>query len=288
MADPKAVLFGNVPGNFFVDSTCIDCDLCRGIAPDSFAPADGFSVVARQPETPEQIRLASMALVACPTGSIGTRGGTDMGPAIRAYPDSIDADVYFCGYASRDSFGAASYLIVRDEGNVLVDSPRFAGPLVRRLNEMGGVSRMFLSHRDDVADHARFHNRFGCERIIHEADSRGIPAENLLEGEEPIELTHDLTIIPTPGHTRGHAVLLYRERFLFTGDHLAWSPNYEHLIAFRRHNWYSWPETIRSMERLLDYRFEWVLPGHGRRAHYPSAVMRTKVAECVEWMKRVA
>ncbi len=288
MADPKAVLSGNVEGNFFVDSTCIDCDLCRQIAPNSFVAADGFSVVGRQPETSDQLRLASMALVVCPTGSIGTREKMDLGPAIRAYPDPIEDDVYFCGYASRDSFGGASYLIVRDEGNVLIDSPRFAGPLVSRLDEMGGVSKMFLSHRDDVADHARFHDRFSCERIIHKADSGGIPAETRFDGEASIELGDGLTIIPTPGHTRGHAVLLYRERFLFTGDHLAWSPNYEHLIAFRRHNWYSWPETIRSMERLLDYRFEWVLPGHGRRAHYPHTVMREKVAECVEWMKRVA
>jgi glyoxylase-like metal-dependent hydrolase (beta-lactamase superfamily II)/ferredoxin len=257
MADPKAVLLGNVAGNFFVDSTCIDCDLCRQIAPNSFVAAAGFSVVGRPPETSDQLRLAAMALLVCPTASIGTREKMDLGPAIRACPDPIDEDVYFCGYASRDSFGGASYLIVRDEGNVLIDSPRFAGPLVRRLDEMGGVSKMFLSHRDDVADHARFHDRFDCERIIHKADSGGIPAEIRFDGEAPIELGDGLAIIPTPGHTR-------------------------------RHNWYSWPETIRSMERLLNYRFEWVLPGHGRRAHCPFTVMREKVAECVEWMKRVA
>jgi len=29
----------------------------------------------------------------------------------------------------------------------------------------------------------------------------------------------DLLVIPTPGHTRGHVVFLYRKKFLFTGDH---------------------------------------------------------------------
>ncbi len=29
MADPKKRVLENVPGDFFVDSTCIDCDACR-------------------------------------------------------------------------------------------------------------------------------------------------------------------------------------------------------------------------------------------------------------------
>jgi len=59
---------------------------------------------------------------------------------------------------------------------------------------------------------------------------------------------------------RGHAVLLYRNKFLFTGDHLAWSPNPNSLIAFRSACWYSWTEQTRSMAKILDYDFEWVLP----------------------------
>ena len=288
MADISAALTGNVAGNFFVDDTCIDCDLCRQIAPVSFREESGQSVVYGQPESAEEIRRAQLALVACPTGSIGTREKADLGAAIRAYPERIESNVYFCGFASRDSFGASSYLIVRPEGNVLVDSPRFSGKLVQRLAELGGVSMMFLTHRDDVADHERFRAQFGCERIIHRRDAGGIAAERLLEGTSPVELGTKLTAIPTPGHTRGHAVLLYGDRFLFTGDHLAWSPRYEHLIAFRQLNWYSWPETIRSMTRLLDYRFEWVLPGHGRRAHFPASLMAERLAECVNWMKHVA
>ncbi len=288
MADLHAILPGNVAGNFFVDDTCIGCDLCRQIAPESFRHEDEQSVVYRQPEGDSEVRAVEMSILTCPTGSIGTREKTDFREARRSYPEVVEDNVHFCGFASRDSFGASSYLIVRPEGNVLVDSPRFARPLVRRIEELGGVSTMFLSHRDDVADHERFHAHFGCDRIIHTHEGRAVRAEIFLDGTTPVELDPDLTAIPTPGHTRGHAVLLYDNRFLFTGDHLAWSPNYRHLIAFRRHNWYSWPETIRSMARLLDHRFEWVLPGHGRRAHYPAPLMHQKVAECVEWMKRVA
>jgi glyoxylase-like metal-dependent hydrolase (beta-lactamase superfamily II)/ferredoxin len=288
MANPKAVLPGNAKGNFFVDDSCIDCDLCRQIAPEVYVADAGQSVVGRQPRGRFESLLAEMALITCPTGSIGTLEKTDLTPAIASYPEEIAESVYFCGFASRDSYGAASYLILRPEGNVLVDSPRFSKALVQRLELLGGVSMMFLTHRDDVADHEKFRDHFDCERVLHSGEGRGFGVERTLEGLEAVMLGEGLTAVPTPGHTRGHMVLHYKDRFLFTGDHLAWSPAHEHLIAFRRLNWYSWPETIKSMTRLLEYPFEWVLPGHGRRAHFPASVMSEKLAECVEWMKRVA
>ncbi len=147
---------------------------------------------------------------------------------------------------------------------------------------------MFMSHRDDVADHEKFKERFGCRRIIHRADARGVEAEQLLEGHETIALDKDLLAIPVPGHTRGHVVLLYRDKFLFTGDHLAWSDERRSLHAFRSVAWYSWREQTQSMKRLLDLRFEWVLPGHGRRGHQPANVMHKKLEECIDWMETVA
>ncbi len=44
----------------------------------------------------------------------------------------------FCGWASESSYGAAAWLIRRPDGNVLVDSPRFASTLADRLHELGG------------------------------------------------------------------------------------------------------------------------------------------------------
>lgn len=287
MTNPKGILPGNVLGEFYVDETCIDCDLCRQVAPKSFMALGGYSIVFSQPITSQNTLDACKALVTCPTGSIGTQGKPDLLKARDAFPDLIDQNVYFCGYASRKSFGGSSYFIERPEGNILVDSPRFTRQLVRRIEDMGGVSIMFLTHRDDVAEHEKFRSHFECDRIIHQEESSGVLAERIVTGSEPVSVDKDLTIIPTPGHTKGHCTLLYG-KFLFSGDHLAWSSKHRHLVAFREHNWYSWPETISSMVRLLDYTFEWVLPGHGRRAHYPANVMREKVAECVEWMTRVA
>jgi glyoxylase-like metal-dependent hydrolase (beta-lactamase superfamily II)/ferredoxin len=286
MANLSRAYVENTPGKFFVDDTCIDCDLCRQIAPSVFKEDSDHSVVYHQPDSPAEAHRSAMALVACPTGSIGTRDKLDSKAAAASYPELVDANVYFCGYASHSSYGASSYLITRPEGNVLVDSPRFARTLVRRIEEMGGISLMFFSHRDDVADHEKFHAHFGCRRVIHRADARGIEAEQLLEGEEPVALDDELLAIPVPGHTRGHVVLLFRHKFLFTGDHLAWSDNRGGLIAFRDVAWYSWREQTKSMKRLLDFRFEWVLPGHGRRAHQPQEKMHQSLINCIEWMER--
>jgi ferredoxin len=66
----------NVPGTFYVDDTCIDCDLCRNTAPDFFKRFDegGYTVVVRQPQTPEELALAEEALMGCPTDSIDNDG----------------------------------------------------------------------------------------------------------------------------------------------------------------------------------------------------------------------
>ncbi len=280
----------NVSGDFYVDRTCIDCDTCRWMAPDVFREVDDQSAVYHQPTNEAERLRAMQALLSCPTASIGTvEKPLDIKQAQASFPIPVAANVYHCGYHAENSFGAASYLIQRSQGNVLVDSPRFAPPLVKRLEEMGGVKYLYLTHRDDVADHQKFADHFGCQRILHTDEitsgTRGV--EIKLSGQEPIALEPDLLIIPVPGHTRGHTVLLYDNTFLFTGDHLAWSDQQQHLIAFRYACWYSWAELTRSMQKLLPYSFEWVLPGHGRRYHADRKTMKQQLQQCIEWMQTV-
>jgi glyoxylase-like metal-dependent hydrolase (beta-lactamase superfamily II)/ferredoxin len=289
MANPARRLPQNIAGDFFVDETCIDCDACRQIAPRTFRDHGDQSSVYRQPETSVEIHQALKSLVACPTGSIGTTRRHDTRAAVEAFPELIDGNVYFCGFTAESSFGAWSYLVVRPEaegGNVLVDSPRFSRPLVKNIEALGGVKTIFLTHRDDVADHEAFARRFGAARVMH-ADDRAARhgVERAVEGEQEVRLDETLRAIPTPGHTRGHMVLLYKDQYLFTGDHLAWSPARRGLTAFRGACWYSWAEQTRSMEKLLGYTFAWVLPGHGRIHGGEPSAMREHLRACVEWMK---
>ena len=287
MADRKKARVQNVAGDFFVDETCIDCDTCRWMAPGVFREAEGKEAVYHQPQSDEEKLKAAQALVACPTASIGSGEKEVVRLAVASFPIKIDGNVYFSGYTSEDSFGASSYFILRKGGNILVDSPRFAAPLVRKLEALGGVRYLFLTHRDDVADHKDFRRHFSCERILHEDDltpsTRDI--EIRIRGGEPHPLSEDALIIPVPGHTRGHTVMLYGEKFLFTGDHLAYSHHLNQLYAFRSACWYSWEELVRSMEKLARYDFEWVLPGHGRRFNAPKERMRDEMARCLAWMR---
>ena len=66
----------NVAGQFYVDDSCIDCDLCRQAAPNNFQRIDqGYSIVFKQPESPEEITQCQQAKGACPVEAIGDDGG---------------------------------------------------------------------------------------------------------------------------------------------------------------------------------------------------------------------
>jgi glyoxylase-like metal-dependent hydrolase (beta-lactamase superfamily II)/ferredoxin len=286
MANPKKRVPENVPGDFFVDSTCIDCDACRQIAPTVFGEASETSFVHTQPITRIDRRQAMQALLSCPTGSIGCLGTDDPKAAMKDFPLLIQEPVYYCGYNSPKSYGGNSYFIRQAAGNWLIDSPKFVTPLVRQLETLGGISHIFLTHRDDVADAQRYADHFGSRRIIHRVELPSQPdAELVLEGTGPWELGPGVLAILTPGHTEGHCVLLFEDRFLFTGDHLDWDRDTRHLAAAEDYCWYSWPEQAESMERLAAYRFEWVLPGHGQKVRLPTVEMREQIKRLATSMR---
>jgi glyoxylase-like metal-dependent hydrolase (beta-lactamase superfamily II)/ferredoxin len=280
MADRALSVAENTAGPFFVDSTCIDCDTCRQLAPATFADAGDNSYVRVQPRSPAEHRAALHALISCPTGSIGTSEKNGASAAVRDFPLLLEAGVFYCGFNSPKSYGGNSYFVEHPAGNWLIDSPRFVESLARRFAERGGIRYIFLTHRDDVADAAKWATRFSAIRIIHRLELAAQPgAERVLEGYRPVPLADDFLAIPTPGHTRGHVALLYRNRFLFTGDHLAWDRGRQTLTAHRDYCWYSWPDQVDSLRKLREYSFEWVLPGHGQRVHLSPAEMRRHMAE---------
>ncbi len=77
MADPEQRVAENVDGRYFVDATCIDCDLCRETAPANFKRRDdaGYSYVARQPAGAAQEAACLAAMEECPVEAIGLDGG---------------------------------------------------------------------------------------------------------------------------------------------------------------------------------------------------------------------
>ncbi len=75
MADFTSKQPENVPGVFFVDTTCIACDTCVGMAPDHFrlTPKQSHAFVYHQPVSADQKTRCEEAALACPVEAIGLR-----------------------------------------------------------------------------------------------------------------------------------------------------------------------------------------------------------------------
>ena len=169
------------------------------MAPDVFEDAGGHSRVRRDP-APTPNAAARAALVACPP--LRSAPTTSRMRKRRGLPRSGSRTRWASAATPPRRASAWSYFVQRPDGNVLVDSPRAAAPLLERLYERGGVRFLFLTHGDDVADHDALRGRFRCERVMHGADGlHGL--EHYVDGAEPVALASDLLLIPMPGHTPG-------------------------------------------------------------------------------------
>ena len=76
MANKENKYADNITGGFYVDTQCIDCDLCRQTAPNNFDRNQngGYSFVKKQPTTPEEETLCKEAKEGCPVEAIGDDG----------------------------------------------------------------------------------------------------------------------------------------------------------------------------------------------------------------------
>jgi ferredoxin len=84
MADLANKFPENVPGRYYVDDQCIDCDLCRQAAPKNFKRDEesGHSFVFQQPQTAEEETQCDEAMRSCPVEAIGNDG--DLAAAFEA------------------------------------------------------------------------------------------------------------------------------------------------------------------------------------------------------------
>jgi len=275
-----------VAGDWFADTRCIACDVARHYAPGLIgADRQGLSVVVRQPSGADDEAALWRAALACPTQSIGTTSRQRPPPGVFPWP--LTDGVYLCGYNDRSSFGAHSYFVVRPGGNLLVDSPRYTAKLVDRFAELGGLSHVLLSHRDDVADAHRYAERFAARVWIHEADADAAPyATDIVRGDDITAVAPGVRAIPVAGHTRGSVVFEDDWGHLFTGDSLASNEGRGGLDVFGSATWHSWAALTDSMARLATLaHFSWVLPGHGKWGHADPAEMTRQLAQLAEDMK---
>ncbi len=277
---------------FFVNSNCIDCGSCWQIAPEHFARKINQSIVHKQPSSPKEIHKTLLALIDCPVAAIGPIPKNNSELYENSFPIPVtnnrSGTVYYCGWSSKLSYGASSWLIAMDEGNILIDSPRWSAPLARKIKTLGGIKKMILTHKDDVADHAFWAKEFKCERWMHKNDAEAAPqAEKLLTGKKIISLGAQIKIIPTPGHTAGSIVILMgkKEQILFSGDHLWWDTSKNILIASKKYCWWDWSEQVKSIERLLELDIRWLLPGHGSAHQFKQGEWKPTLEQTLKYAR---
>ncbi len=253
----------NIGGPWFVDTRCIRCDVARHWAPGLIEMDDsGLSYLARQPESPAETAALWRAAEACPTQSIGNI--EIRRPPSPPFPYELTPGVWALGHNARSSFGAHSYLVERPDGNLVVDSPRYLRALAERVDDLGGIRHMLLSHRDDVADADRWAENCSAEVWIHAADADAAPyATVILDGADPVSISPGTVAIPVPGHTEGSVAFHVDDRWLFTGDTLHWNHRRNELDVFPEQTFFSWDELASSMDLLSMLRVEWVFAGHG-------------------------
>jgi glyoxylase-like metal-dependent hydrolase (beta-lactamase superfamily II) len=178
---------------------------------------------------------------------------------------------------NRDTLGGTSYLIVRNEGNILIDSPA-----LEQINQdfgddfwdnLGGnpfkhncVRFLFITHRGAIGKASEIQQALNCEIIIQEQEAYLLPGLTVTTFAQELTLDDTTQIIWTPGHSPGSSCLYYREfgGVLFSGRHLI--PNLQgEPVPFRTAKTFHWSRQIKSVKALCD-RFspqtlEYICPG---------------------------
>jgi glyoxylase-like metal-dependent hydrolase (beta-lactamase superfamily II) len=272
----------NAPGEWYVDSRCISCDVALQHAPDLITSnVDGKSIVIRQPETPEDDMAMWRAALACPTRSIGTVTRRQAPSGV--FPFEVAPGVFLCGHNDARSFGAHSWFVPQPDDPFLVDSPHWNRELVAAMEELGGIDHVLLSHRDDIADAQRYANHFSARVWIHEADRDAAPfATDIITTADETIIFSGMVAFAVPGHTRGSVLYIHEERNLFSGDTMAWSRQTADLRPIYT-IWYSRREFERSLTRFAHsgHSFERIFPGHGDWTKHSVGDMRNRLARLV-------
>ncbi len=76
MANPEDKVPESSEGRYYVDTQCIDCNLCREVAPNNFFHQEegGYAYVGKQPDSEEEEDQCSEAMDSCPVEAIGDDG----------------------------------------------------------------------------------------------------------------------------------------------------------------------------------------------------------------------
>jgi glyoxylase-like metal-dependent hydrolase (beta-lactamase superfamily II) len=183
-----------------------------------------------------------------------------------AKPPRTVLDNIFAFPPNRDTLGGTSYLIVRNEGNILIDCPATDETNLDFLLSHGGLRYLFLTHRGAIGKAGEIQQNFGCEILIQEQEAYLLPGLTMTAFVKEFTIDSTVQVIWTPGHSPGSSCLYYSQfgGVLFTGRHLLPNPQGE-LVAQKTAKTFHWARQIKSIQSLQE-RFnpgtlEYICPG---------------------------
>ncbi|MEC4815265.1 MAG: MBL fold metallo-hydrolase [Scytonema sp. PMC 1069.18] len=174
-------------------------------------------------------------------------------PSSTAKPPRTVFNTIYAFPPNRDTLGGTAYLIVENEGNILIDCPAFDQPSLDFLHSKGGVRYLFLTHRSAIGKTAAIQHTFECEILIQEQEAYLLPEVTVTTFGREFTLNSTSQLIWTPGHSPGSSCLYHSNEggILFSGRHLL--PNQQgNPVPLRTSKTFHWSRQINSVKLLLE------------------------------------
>lgn len=168
-------------------------------------------------------------------------------------PRLILPDV-FAFAPNRETLGGTAYLIVRNDGNTLVDSPPWQPEYQQFIQDQGGIGHLLLTHRGAIGAAVAIQHTFGCPIFIQEQEAYLLPNASLVSFGDRHSLdtgSDSLELIWTPGHSPGSTCIYspINGGILFTGRHLLPGPTGQ-LGPLQTPKTFHWPRQLASVQSL--------------------------------------
>jgi glyoxylase-like metal-dependent hydrolase (beta-lactamase superfamily II) len=153
---------------------------------------------------------------------------------------------------NRDTLGGTAYLIVGNQGNILIDSPSWNGENQQFLQDQGGIDWLVITHRGSLGKATTIQNATHCRILMQEQEAYLLPEAEVTPFEQEFKLSPEIQTLWTPGHSPGSACVYWSSHggVLFSGRHLL--PNTQgQPVPLRTAKTFHWPRQLKNVERLI-------------------------------------
>lgn len=154
---------------------------------------------------------------------------------------------------NRDTLGGTAYLIVRKDGNLLIDCPAWDENVRSFLEAQGGVAKLLITHRGGMGKVREIQEGLGCEVIVQEQEAYLLPNMAVTSFQENLLIAPGIQVIWTSGHSPGSACVHSADfgGVLFSGRHLLPDAQGDP-VPLRAAKTFHWNRQIRNVRKLLE------------------------------------